>query len=223
VLKLGCLGCLDLIGLIPQAAGTHREGKPPEVLWATDLGPDAETVGERAVSLALDLGAKVVLLHVTPKLSSLMRAYGERPELETMQGDFTDYALGRLYDLAKKLLEGVCDYEVVGHVGDPATVIIEMAELRDPEYLVIGTPRPPERRIKGLGSVGEKVVGNVGVPIVTVPRASSRPRRAHAARQAPSEAASRARRDEAASCTHSCALDLTSLRARPDTSRCCSR
>jgi len=166
---IGMVSALDLIGLIPGTIRRIRERSVGEVLWATDLGPDSQVVGERAVRLSLEVAARVVLLHVTPDLTSLMRAYGDRPELKDLQRGFEETALAHLQDLATKLLDDVTSYQIVGRSGDPAIVIA--AEIRDrrPDYVVIGGRRPDERRLPGLGSVAERVLATSPVPVITVP------------------------------------------------------
>ena len=166
----GVVSALDLIGLIPDASRSIV-GARLEVLWATDLGSDTDHVGGHAIRIARELDARLLVLHVTPNLVSLMRAYGERPELAGLQVGFEELALDRLSDLSRKLLHDLPDHELIGRSGDPAETILAVIRDRRPDYVVIGAQRPAGERLAGLGSVAEKVlVQATTAAVLTVPR-----------------------------------------------------
>jgi CBS domain-containing protein/nucleotide-binding universal stress UspA family protein len=166
---VGVVSALDLVGLIPTRRRPGREEKR-EVLFATDLGPDAERVGEQALAIARDLGASLTVLHVTPDLGSLLQAYGQRPELQVVQQGFEELALERLQDLTRRLVPEAFGFDIVARSGDPAAVILRAIEERRPDYVVIGAQRPERERLAGLGSVAAKVLVHSQTPVLTVVR-----------------------------------------------------
>lgn len=166
---LGVVSALDLLGLIPDAATRVGGSTSSEVIWATDLGPDAERIGRQAIRLAIDSDARVTVLHVTPKLDVLMGAYGDRPELVSLQKDLEETTLLKLRDLGGNLLEGTVLYEIVARAGNPAEIILEEIAKRRPRFVVIGSRRPPEARIEKLGSVADQVLRRSRAIVVTVP------------------------------------------------------
>ena len=172
---VGVVTALDLIGLVAASQGLpvgvfDSRATRRIVLWATDLGADAERVGRRAVQLARRIGATLTILHVTPDLAALWALYGQRPEVEDLQKNLEDQALGRLHDLLKLLEPRVDHVDLIGRTGDPATVILTVAADLSPDYIILGAERPASERLKGLGSVAEKVLVSAVSPVVTVPK-----------------------------------------------------
>jgi CBS domain-containing protein len=162
----GVVSALDLVGLLPPPSPAEATRT---VLWATDFDARVGRLGRRAVELARSIGARLVVLHVTPNLSTLMRAYGQRPELREMQQGFEQAALEHLHSLARQFEEEGLELEILGLSGDPATTILQVASERQPDYIVIGAQRPSGERLPGLGSVAEKILVAASTAVVTVP------------------------------------------------------
>jgi nucleotide-binding universal stress UspA family protein len=91
---------------------------------------------ERAVEVAQALGGKLVVTSVTPRLVTVMRSAGHVETTE--QAEHTE----QLED-ARQLLDGRgVDAEYVPAEGEPADTIVELAERRNADLIVVGTREP---------------------------------------------------------------------------------
>jgi len=143
-----------------EATGTRPQFR--EILYATDFSPESKRAATYAESLANEFGARLTLLHVIPKFSS---------------NDVVSW--NSLQENAKTLLrhlvpaEGRSSLKVdyLVELGDPAERILDVAALRQPDLIVLGTQVP-----KGLPgaathlpfAVAHKVVSRANCPVLTV-------------------------------------------------------
>ena len=133
-----------------------------EILFATDLTPVSKAAAEHAISLAQELQAHIVLLHVIepPKAGEL-----------TGPGDFVSSTVKLLRDLVPAEAELWCKPEIAVEYGDPAEVILEVADRRHAHLIVMGVRKP-----KGsLGvathfarAIAHRVVSEAKCPVLTV-------------------------------------------------------
>ena len=172
---VGVVSALDLLAYLPRPAG--KGDARAEVLWATDLGPDSDRVGRRALEFAHALGARLTILHVTPDLAALWAAYGEHPEVLDSSRDCRRRPWPACTTWSSKLEQEVPAVELLGLTGDPARVILAAVAERRPKLVVIGAQRPATARISGIGSVAEKVLADAPAQVLIVPPPSRQPRR----------------------------------------------
>lgn len=133
------------------------------ILVPTDGGDGTETVIEHAVGVAAE-GAAVHGLYVVDVGAS--RA-GERD---------TDVAVADRHEEGDRAVDAVAEaartagLEAVTDVveGDPHREIVAYADEADVDLVVMGTRGRTGRDRVVLGSVTERVVGSVGVPLLTV-------------------------------------------------------
>lgn len=131
------------------------------VVVATDASPSSNRAVEMAAHLASVDGAALCVLYVVRDMqipSELMKM----AEVEKIAGDRDDV----MGFVAKKVLkdaqaraqrEGAENVQTVEGRGDPATVIMEIAEQRSADLIVMGTRGLGKMKTVLLGSVSRKV------------------------------------------------------------------
>jgi nucleotide-binding universal stress UspA family protein len=133
------------------------------ILHPTDFSPRSEYAFRLACSLAHDHGGKVVIVHVaTP--APVVTADGV-----INQWNYADYA-DQLWPALNRMKapEGDVTIERRLEIGDPATVIMDLAKELHADMIVLGThgKRGLERLL--LGSVAEQVLRRATCPVLTV-------------------------------------------------------
>lgn len=115
-----------------------------QILLAVDLSQDSEAVGTRAVTLARQSRATLILVHVVSPVYP-EPIYGGVPalplDIETQLAEAASEALG---SLAGRL--GVPEAECVVRVGTPKSVIVDLARERGADLIVVGS-----HGVHGLG------------------------------------------------------------------------
>lgn len=145
------------------------------ILVAIDGSKHANKTAEVAADLAQRYGAKLLVLHVIApvfdgrernELANLARMeHLQQSEYEMLQ------ELGRDIVQSAELTarqQEVANVEALVEVGDPASVIVEMARARNADLVVLG--RRGHGTLSGLllGSVSHKVTQVVGRPCLIV-------------------------------------------------------
>ena len=115
-----------------------------QILLAVDLSQDSEAVGARAVALARQSQAGIVLAHVvTPVYPEPI--YGGVPALPLdLEAQLVEAAREALSTLAGRL--GLAAADCVVRVGTPKTVILDLARERGADLIVVGS-----HGVHGLG------------------------------------------------------------------------
>jgi nucleotide-binding universal stress UspA family protein len=137
------------------------------ILVPTDFSSSCEVALELASTMALALGAEVVLLHVDPAAAiaplgpeALTRREEARAELERVR-------------------QGLVDRSLVVRVflrpGDPAREVLRVAEAQRPFAIVMGTHGQSRASAPLLGSVADRVLRYAPYPVVVVPHPERRP------------------------------------------------
>jgi nucleotide-binding universal stress UspA family protein len=146
------------------------------ILVAVDGSTHATRTAEVAADLAQRYGAKLLILHVVApifegrvrtELSTLARMeHMEQSEYEMPQAAGRDIVQSA--ELSARQ-EGVKHVEALVEVGDPASVIVDIARVRGADLIVLG--RRGLGTLTGLllGSVSHKVVQVADTPCLTVP------------------------------------------------------
>jgi nucleotide-binding universal stress UspA family protein len=120
-----------------------------QIVIATDGSDAAGHALDQGFSLAAALGAEVAVVHVRHTPSTMLGT----PYYDHGVVDSSHHAEAVMADAKLHAIRhGVhADYEVVG--GDPATAIVEFAQARDADLIVIGS--------RGLGRVTGAILGSV--------------------------------------------------------------
>lgn len=136
------------------------------ILHPTDFSADAQPAFDVACVLAGEGGGRLVVLHV------------ERPPLATLGGTTAVPPLPNEYNrekLGKKLRDiqparaGITIEHRLEY-GDPASVILEVAQEIGADLIVMGTHGRTGLRRLLMGSVAERVVRKASCPVLTIRR-----------------------------------------------------
>jgi len=133
-----------------------------EILFATDFASEAPAAAAYAVSLAQEFQARLILLHVVPE--------PEPGELVSWF-DIQDSSKQLLQKLVPADAEAWCKPEYFVERGDPAERILDLANLRAVDLIVLGVQ--PEKGVPGAAThlpiaTAHKVVAHANCPVLTV-------------------------------------------------------
>lgn len=105
------------------------------------VGYDATPSAERALELAAELGsafgASLVVTSIAPILVPVGRGLGGVDPVDSPAKHREQLALAR-----EKLAARAVEVELVEGVGDPADSIVDLADQRDADLIVVGTREP---------------------------------------------------------------------------------
>ena len=143
---------------ISQRAG----GEFREILYATDFGPESQGAAAYAVSLAQEFQARLILLHVVAEPKA-----GELVSWSDVQASSKDL----LRKLVPPEAEAWCKPEYFVEHGDPAERILDLANLREMDLIVLGAQT--EKGVPGAAThlpiaTAHKVVSRAKCPVLTV-------------------------------------------------------
>lgn len=147
----------------PHADPTREaNGEIREILYATDFTSGSQASAEYAVSLAEEFQARLVLLHVVPE-----PAAGDL----IIASDVMESSKALLKKLVSAEAEAWCRPEYYVEKGDPAEKILELANQRESDLIVLGVK--PEQGVPGAAThlpiaTAHKVVSHATCPVLTV-------------------------------------------------------
>jgi nucleotide-binding universal stress UspA family protein len=137
-------------------------GKFREILYATDFSPESQGAAAYAVSLAQEFQSRLILLHVIPerKAGDLVSA-----------AEVTTSSEKLLRKLVTPEAEAWCKPEYFVERGDPAEKILEFANGRETDLIVLGVR--PEKGVPGAAThlpiaTAHKIVSHATCPVLTV-------------------------------------------------------
>lgn len=135
------------------------------ILYATDGSAPAERAGDFVASLAVRYGAKVTVLHAyTPVPGYLGEPNYSRAFYKTLEE-----AEALVADVARRLRElGVAEVETEVVEGPAADAILNVAEVRKPDLIVVGARGLGTWRGLILGSVSMAVTQRAECPVLVV-------------------------------------------------------
>jgi nucleotide-binding universal stress UspA family protein len=153
--------------------------KIKEILYATDLSENSAYAFRYAVNSAQQHGAKIHILHVMEEIkTNILAAYYELEKLQEIREKGKEEIKVRI----QKRLETFCQRELMKDPecrdlvsstevveGDPAAEILRKADELGVDLVVMGTHGKGLLEHAFLGSVAEKVLHRIKVPVLTVP------------------------------------------------------
>ena len=133
-----------------------------EILFATDFASEAPAAAAYAVSLAQEFQARLTMLHVVPEA---------RPGELVVWSDVRDSSKQLLRKLVPDDAEDWCRPEYFVERGDAAERILDLANLREVDLIVLGAQ--PERGVPGAAThlpiaTAHKIVAHAKCPVLTV-------------------------------------------------------
>jgi len=147
----------------PYADQTRgADGQIREILYATDFTSETQAAADYAVSLAEEFQARLVFLHVAPRLE---------PNYLVMASDVVESSKALLQKLVPKEASDWCKPEYFVEQGSPAEKILELARFRESDMIVLGIK--PAEGLPGAAnhlpiSTAHKVVSHATCPVLTV-------------------------------------------------------
>ena len=138
------------------------DGQIREVLFATDLASETQVAAAYAVSLAEEFQARLVLLHVIPRME---------PNDLVMSSDVETPAKALLQKLVPTEATDWCKPDYYVEQGEPAEKILELAQLRESDVIVLGVNRKDGARGATTHlpfATAHKVVSRAACPVLTV-------------------------------------------------------
>jgi nucleotide-binding universal stress UspA family protein len=148
--------------------GLHSAAHFHKVLFATDFSPEANAAAPYAISFAQENHARLLLMHVVPQRDS--RDDQQRIDLSVAE------AIHQLYDVVPKNVELNTPPEVVVEYGGTAARILEAAEQRNADLIVLGV-RDAAGRLGAATHLGRAtahhVVAHAHCPVLTIAHAAS--------------------------------------------------
>ncbi|MGC4103511.1 universal stress protein [Ferruginibacter sp.] len=149
-----------------------------KVLIALDYGPTAQRVAEEGYAMAKAMDAKLVLLHVVADMASYsslafspVMGFGGYADLNFMEPEISDdikKASQEFLDATKEHLKDD-SIEVLIKEGDTADEIAAAAKEVAADVIVMGTHSRKWLETIVMGSVTEKVMHHITIPLYLVP------------------------------------------------------
>jgi nucleotide-binding universal stress UspA family protein len=131
------------------------------ILFATDLGEQAQPVLGYALSLAREKCARLMLLHVLPEES---RDYTDRLGV-------LSFVLNEAERLLPSQANKWCKPEFAVDAGPTAERIVSHAQDEQADLIVMGRGHTESFSLKGSPGVTHKVIGAAPCPVLSVPEA----------------------------------------------------
>ncbi len=146
----------------PHSGAIHEHGgELREILYATDLSPESRAAAPYVISLAKEFQSRLILMHVIPEEQpdDLVSDANVKPALEKL-----------LRELVPP--EASCKPEYIVECGDPADMILEFADVKQMDLIVLGVR--PEKGAPGAethhlpAAIAYKIVSHAECPVLTV-------------------------------------------------------
>ena len=135
-----------------------------KILLATDGSPHAEEALKYARDLALRDDAQVIVVHAVPQVP----AYLGEPEWQKLASRNVAEGEQVAGHAAENLRKAGVDVIVEVLEGPPADTILRVADVRQPDLIVMGSRGHGEMASLLLGSVSHRVLAHTHVPVMIV-------------------------------------------------------
>jgi len=158
-----------------MARRTAPPKKPPwpRLLVAVDFSPASRAAFEAARGLARDLGAGIVLVHVTPRALRKDLVPDGGPYLTPPEAALED-AVALSSTWAEELREDDLFVKSLNPVGPPAQTIVDLAAKHACAAIVVGTTGRSALKAALIGSVARDVIRLSPLPVLVVPSTVSK-------------------------------------------------
>ncbi len=135
-----------------------------KILLATDGSPDAEKALQYAQDLALRDDAQVIVVHAFPPVPTYQgEPWRQRTIAQNVSGG------NRVANQAtEKLQDAGVDVLVEVIAGPPADAILRVADVRQPDLIVMGSRGHGQLASLLLGSVSHRVLAHTHAPVLVV-------------------------------------------------------
>ena len=135
------------------------------VMLATDGSAPAERAADFAAALATRYGARVTVLHTFPPVPDFLGEPNYSQRLDKTLGEARSLA----DDVAKRLrAQGIADVDTEVVEGPAASAILDMAESRAPDLLVVGARGLSGWKGLVRGSVSQAVTQGAACPVLVI-------------------------------------------------------
>jgi nucleotide-binding universal stress UspA family protein len=143
---------------------------PKKILVPTDFSRSSEIALEKALDMAEEYNAKVVLLHVDEDVQQCAADYCLRSEEVVKIEEDNRMRSRKLLEQEANSLRGAkhIDIEYDLRTGSPAQVILEEQEKIRPDLIVIGTHGREGFFKHVIGSTADKVVHDSKAPVMVI-------------------------------------------------------
>jgi nucleotide-binding universal stress UspA family protein len=143
--------------------------EPNHVVVAVDGSEASNHAARVAVALAEHRNGKVTLVTVVRPPEGWWGVGGAPPSPEAMSVAIARARTEILDPLAAEFEDAECTVELVEEIGDPASVILRIAENLDADLLVAGRRGSSLVERLMLGSVADRLAHEAPVPVLIVP------------------------------------------------------
>lgn len=146
-------------------SSAHNAGRFRRVLFATDLSPESLAAAPYAISLALQNHARLALLLVMRRPDSVGECDNHLFEMSVAE------AMHRLYEIIPDDKNLALPPEVAVEYGEPAERVVEFANRRGADLIVMGVRSAAGRlgAATHLGrAIAHKIVAHAACPVLTV-------------------------------------------------------
>ncbi len=138
------------------------------IVIPVDFSEVAPVVSKWAKGFAQKLGAKIIVAYVLEDLGSYEGLYVDINTLTELENTLLEGAKKSMSEFIKEHFSDYQDLETIIEKGDVVDTIIEIAQEKKADFIVMGT-----HGRKGLdkilfGSVAEGVVKNSPIPVITI-------------------------------------------------------
>lgn len=144
---------------------TRSPSLPRRLLLATDLGSRCDRALDRAVELTKRWKAELTAVHALEQAPAFVHARERRERFWHTQQDRVGAVARRLRG---DILDDGVEAQVVVEEGDPADVVIRVAEERDPSIIVAGHARDEPFGRLLLGATVDRLVRQAPAPVLVV-------------------------------------------------------
>ncbi|UCG77981.1 MAG: universal stress protein [Nitrospirota bacterium] len=138
------------------------------ILCPTDFMEESRQAVRHAVDIARKYGSKIYLLHIMHDLEKITGWYVPHITIDELYKDIESGAQKELDSIVAEEFKGFSDVEKVILRGIPYTEIIDFAEEKGADLIVIGTHGRKGLEKVIFGSTAEQVVKNSKCPVLTV-------------------------------------------------------
>lgn len=139
------------------------------VLAAIDFSPHGDTVVARAAELARALGADLTLLHVAAPDPDFVGFEVGPQTVRESRAQTLELERRELHRIAEELREAGLPTRAFLFAGPTAEKIVEEAEQRNVDLIVVGTHGRTALASAFVGSVSRGVIHDAPCPVVVVP------------------------------------------------------